>query len=142
MCLSEREYLKSLSADSTVLNDSGFSSLCYIYFGGVMRCSSVLEFYFSYLTCSVSPAAPGNYGAELLRSPDPLLECTFSSTHQSPSAHYLWSLDDIAQFCMSNSHFSPIKFSLHDILDYWWKLEEVVLPLWSLIVWLFDTEQQ
>lgn len=62
-----------------------------------MHCSSVLEFYFSYLTCSVSPAAPGNYGVELLRSPDPLLECTFSSTHQSPSAHYLWSLDDIAQ---------------------------------------------
>ena len=83
-----------------------------------MHCSSVLEFYFSYLTCSVSPATPSNYGVELLRSPDPLLECSFSSTHQSPCAHYLWSLDDIAQFCMSNSHFSPIKFSLHDILDY------------------------
>ena len=80
----------------------------------MMHCSSVLEFYISYLTCSVSPDTPSNYGVELWRSPDPLLECSFSSTHQSPCAHYLWSLDDIAQFCMSNSHFSPIKFSLHD----------------------------
>lgn len=111
LCVSVKENLLK------ALNNFGFSSLFYIYFRGMTPCSPVLELYFSYLTCTVSPATAGNYRVEFLKSSDPLLECTFSSTYQSSSVHYLWSLDDIAQFCMSNSHFSLVKFSLHDILD-------------------------
>lgn len=96
-------------------------------------CSSVIELWFSYLTCTISHAASSNYTVQLLKSLDPLLECTFPSTHPSPSAHYLWSLDETAQLCMSSSHFSPIKFSLHDILDCWWRQEEVIFPLWSFV---------
>lgn len=49
-------------------------------------------------------------------------------------------LDDTAPFCMSNSHFSPIKVSLCDIWGYWEGIKMSFLLL-HLMVWNFDIQK-